>query len=88
MVVTLAPSQDGEHRAGLHRAAVQMHDAGAALAGVAADMRAGEAQVLAQELHQQRARIDVGGDGLAVHRHADGGHLGSSSHGPARMAGS
>ena len=41
-----------------------MHDAGAALAGVAADMRAGEAQILAQELHQQRARIDVGGDGL------------------------
>ena len=53
----------------LHRAAVEMHHAGAALAGVAADMRAGEPQVLAQELHQQRARIDVGGGGLAVHRH-------------------
>ena len=67
---------------------VHMDDAGAALARVAADMGAGEAQSLAQELHQKRARLDVSGDGFPVHRHADGGHLGSSSHGPARMAGS
>ena len=32
-----------------------MDDAGAALGGVAADMGAGEPQILAQELHQQRA---------------------------------
>src|SRR5262249_21229933 len=31
--------------------------------------------VLAQELHQHRARIDVTGDGLAVHRQSDGGHV-------------
>ena len=62
MVVTLrAVAGGGEHRAGLDRAAVEVHHAGAALAGVAADMRAGEPQVLAQELHQQGARIDVGG---------------------------
>jgi hypothetical protein len=30
-----------------------MDDAGAALAGVAADMGAGEPQILAQELHQK-----------------------------------
>ena len=39
-------------------------DAAAALRGVAADMGTGQPQVLAQKLHQQRARIDVGGDGL------------------------
>ena len=60
MVVTFAPSAcQREHGAGLHRHAVDMDDAGAALRGVAADMGAGEAQVLAQELHQQRARIDI-----------------------------
>ena len=75
MVVTLAPSIcQANTRAGLHRLAVDMHHAGAALRGVAAHMGAGEPQVLAQELHQQGARIDVTGDGLAVHRHRDGGH--------------
>ena len=59
----------GQHGAGLHGAAVHVHHAGAALAGVAAHMRAGEALVLAEELHQQGARIDLGADGLAVDRH-------------------
>ena len=49
-----------QHGAGLDRLAVDMHDAGAALAGVAADMGAGQAQLLAQELDQQRARLDLG----------------------------
>src|SRR5215510_6699496 len=65
------PGEDGTR---LHRLAVHMHHAGAALRGVAAHMGAGEPQVLAQELDQQRARIDVTGDGLAVHRQSDGGH--------------
>ena len=53
-------SQRGrEHGAGLDRASVDMDDAGAALRGVAADMRAGQAEILAQELHQQRARVDI-----------------------------
>ena len=69
----------GERGAGLHRLAVEMDDAGAALRGVAADMRAGEPQVLAQELDQERAGIDIGGDGFAVHRHRDGRHRHSSS---------
>ena len=61
MVVTSAPSQVAASTVhDLTARAVEMHDAGAALAGVAADVRAGEPQVLAQELHQQRARIDVG----------------------------
>jgi hypothetical protein len=32
-------------------------------------MRAGKPEVFAQELHQQSARFDIAGDGLAVHRH-------------------
>jgi hypothetical protein len=32
-------------------------------------MRAGQPQILAQELHQKRARFDVTGGGFAVHRH-------------------
>ncbi len=41
-----------------------MDDAGAALAGVAADMGAGQAQMLAQELDQQRAPLHLAGTGL------------------------
>ena len=61
-----------QHGAGFDRLAVDVNDAGAALRRVAADMRAGEPQILAQKLHQQRARIDVGGDGFAVHRQGNG----------------
>ena len=38
-------------------------------------MGAGEPQVFAQQLHQQRARIDIGGDGFAVHRQGNGCHM-------------
>jgi hypothetical protein len=69
----------GEHRAGLHRLAVDMDDAGAALRRIAADMRAGETQALTQVLDQQCTGISVGGDGFAVHRHGDRGHGPSSS---------
>ena len=61
-----------QHGAGLHRLAVDMHDAGAALAGVAADMGAGQPQLLAQQLDQQRAALDLDRVLLAVHRQ---GHL-------------
>src|SRR6516225_999694 len=63
-----------EYRARLHGLAVDVHDTGAALRRVAAHMGAGEPQVLAQELHQQRARIHITGDGFTVHRQGDGGH--------------
>jgi hypothetical protein len=45
---------------------VDVHGARAALRGVAADVRAGETQVVAQQLDQQRPRVDRGVDGLAV----------------------
>src|SRR5438067_12689996 len=51
-----------------------MNHAGAALRSVAADVGAGEPKILAQELDEQRARVHVPGDGLAVHRHCDGRH--------------
>jgi hypothetical protein len=35
---------------------------------------AGEPQVLTQELNQQGAGINIGGDGFPVHRHRDGRH--------------
>ena len=48
-----------EDRAGLRAAAVDEDGAGAALAGVAADVRAGQAQLLAQEVDEQHAGLDV-----------------------------
>jgi hypothetical protein len=56
----------GEDGAGLHGIAIEMHGAGAALAGVAADVRARERKLVPQEIDQKRARIDVRGDLLAV----------------------
>ena len=54
-----------------------MDDAGAALAGVAADMRAGQAELLAQQLHEQGAALDLGRHRLAVDRHGNLGHRAS-----------
>ena len=49
IVVTLAPSTARREACSSSRHAVDMHDAGAALAGVAADMGAGQAEFLAQQ---------------------------------------
>ena len=48
-----------EERAGLHRLAVQQHRAGAATRRVATDVRASEAEPLAQDVNEQLARLDV-----------------------------
>ena len=45
---------DGKHQAGAHRAAVNNHRAGAADAMLAADMRAGEQEVVPQKVAQQQ----------------------------------
>src|SRR6201999_3334632 len=55
------------------------------LRGIAADVSARQPQMLAQKLDQERAGIDVGGDGFAVHRYGYGGHgvlLNSRPNGP------
>jgi hypothetical protein len=51
-----------------------MNDASATLRGVAPDVGTGKAEIFTQELHQQGARFDITGDGLAVHRHGHGCH--------------
>ena len=59
-MVTLAPSAAAASIVQDFTAcAVDMHDAGAALRRVAADMRAGQAEILAQELDEQRAGLDL-----------------------------
>jgi hypothetical protein len=55
-----------------------VNDAGAALAGVAADMGSGEVEVIAQEMDQQSAVLDVDSNSLAVHCQFDCRHLKSS----------
>ena len=61
----------GEHGARLHRLAVVQDDAGAAVGGVAAPVRAGQAELVAEEVDQQHPRLDVAGDQLAVDRDRD-----------------
>jgi hypothetical protein len=62
-----------KHGAALHRHAVEIDGAGAAMGGLAADMGAGEREIFAQEMHQQRTRFDEAFDLGAVHLH---GHVG------------
>ena len=50
---------DGEHRAALHRLAVDVDRARAARRRVAADVGAGQADLFADVVHEQRARLDV-----------------------------
>jgi hypothetical protein len=59
-------------QAGAHLAAVEQHRAGAAVAGVAADLRSGKAEVVAQHVGQARLGRGRGADLLAVDRELDG----------------
>src|SRR5207237_8105878 len=56
----------GEDGAGLHGFAVDQHGAGAAMRGVAADVRAGQAEGLAQEVDEEQPRLDLDAVGNAV----------------------
>ena len=66
---------DREDRAGFRAPAVHEDGAGAALTGVAPDVRAGQAQLLAQEVDQEHAGVDVSLARLAVHGHRDLDHV-------------
>ena len=57
--------------AGFDRTTIDMHGAGAALAGVAADMGAGQIQRVAQEIGEQHAIFNFAAAGLAVYGHFD-----------------
>ena len=56
----------GEHGAGLDGLAVEQHGARAARRGVAADVRSLQAELVAQEVREQLARLDVGLAAVAV----------------------
>ena len=57
---------DRQERAALYRAIVDMHDTGAALAGVATDMCAGQSKVFAQQIAQQRRGFDIEAGWFAI----------------------
>ena len=52
---------DREHGARFHRPPVDVDGASAAMGGVAADMRSRQAEVLAEVMDQQGARLNGGG---------------------------
>ena len=54
-----AAGLDGQHQARAHRLAVELHGAGAADAVLAADVGAGQPGLVADEVRQQRARLDL-----------------------------
>src|ERR671918_154598 len=60
-----------EHRAGLHGCPVQQHRARPAIRRVAPHVRAGKPQVLTQEVHEEKPKLDVGRLLLAVYRDRD-----------------
>ena len=64
----------GEKGAALDRLPVDVHDAGSALAGVAADVGAGKPQPLAEEIDEQGSPFDLAADGVPIHDHGYSGH--------------
>jgi hypothetical protein len=64
-----------ERRARFDGAAVDMHDAGAALAGIAADMGPGQVEVVAQEMHKKRAVLAIHRNRVAVYCEFDRRHV-------------
>ena len=63
---------DREHRAALDGLAVQLDGAGAAQRRLAADVRTGESDHLAQVMNQEKSRLYVVGIGSAVDIYCDG----------------
>src|SRR5207253_446314 len=73
----LAGRVDGERHARADGRAVDDHGAGAALAAVADDLRAGHVQVHPQRVGQRRARLELERLVLAVDPQRDGGRAGA-----------
>ena len=70
-----AGDRRGERDARAHRFVVDEHRAGAAHAVLAAEMRAGEVQALAQEIGQRHPVLDLRGDVFVVYLQNDARHL-------------
>src|SRR6266851_1497073 len=64
-------AREAQHQARQHRCSIQQHRAGAALAQLAAVLRAGESQILAQDFEQRLVRHERHFGWLAVHRQRD-----------------
>ena len=77
VVTSRAVDLDREAGARLDGDAVEEHRAGAALARVAADLGAGHAAEIANEVHEQCARLDLAVETAAVDGNAD-----ADGHGP------
>src|SRR5215218_286645 len=65
----VAAGHGGEHGAGLDGLPVHQDHAGAAVARVAAPVRARQPQLVTQEVHEQQARLDLPHDLLTVDGH-------------------
>ncbi len=76
----------GGHEAGANLLAVHQHRAGAAVARVAADLGAGQAQLLAQDLGQPCRRRDGKRDAAAVDFEAQEGLLGVHGAAPSSLS--
>jgi hypothetical protein len=70
-----AVSLDRENGAGLRAAPVDENRAGAALARVATDVRAGQEELLPQEVDEEHAWLDIRSAHPAVDRHRNLGHV-------------
>jgi hypothetical protein len=55
----LAVGLRGQHHAALDGRSIELNRAGAALTGLATDMRARKAKLVSQEMHEQRSRFHV-----------------------------
>jgi hypothetical protein len=62
---------DGQDRARLHRAALQVNSARAALSRVAPNMHASDTEVLSEEVHEPPAGLDLGPPRLPIHSEID-----------------
>src|SRR3954451_25000125 len=69
-----ADSLPRQHGAGFDRLAIDMHNTGAALAGVTPNMRPGQVQMIEQKINKKGPVLYVGRDRLAIYRQFDCRH--------------
>src|ERR1043166_2739918 len=75
-----------EHGTALDRFPIEVHGTRAALAGVAADVRAGEVEVIAKNMNQEAAGLDLDRVAPAIDGEGDGAHHRAGSLLPQRKA--
>ena len=68
----LAIRLDGKHEAGMNSSSIQQHKTRPARPHLAAEMRAGQAQIIPEEVGKRGPRFDESADSLAVYGGRDG----------------